>query len=145
VLLLIGWLVIEYLHYKNSASFLRKRNNSQVSEIPITKFTLLGLEGGSDKEWHITGTTSFLIGKATANRDVDIELGDIHHADYVSNEHAILNLSMGYWYIEDLESKHGVGIRRKGAEYSFRLKPYEPYKIDVGDIIYISKIKIAVL
>jgi hypothetical protein len=140
-LLLLGWLVIEYRHYKNSTFIFKRRNNSNDS---ITKLVLLGLEGGSDKEWHTPNATSFLIGKGTANREVDIELGDIHHCDYVSNEHAILNLSMGIWYIEDLGSKHGVGIRRKGAEYSFRLKPFTPYKIDVGDIIYISKIKIAV-
>ena len=141
VILLSIWLFIEYRHRldKNSSTI-----SDQSQEI-VTSFALLNLDGECEKEWHVLGVTAFLVGKETANREVDMELGDTHHSDYISNEHAVINFSSGCWYIEDLDSKHGVGIRKKGAEYAFRLKSSVPYKVEVGDTIYISKVKILVL
>ena len=139
-ILLFAWLFVEY-RFRWSKPLM---THNQPSEI-VTSFALLSLDGEREQEWYAQGVSSFLIGKGSANRDVDIELGDTHHSEYISSEHAVLNFSLGYWYIEDLDSKHGVGVKKKGAEYAFRLKPSIPYKIEVGDTIYISKVKIIVL
>jgi len=50
----------------------------------------------------------------------------------------------GTWYLEDLGSVNGVGLRKKGEEYTLRLKPLTSYKIDEGDAIHISKARILV-
>jgi pSer/pThr/pTyr-binding forkhead associated (FHA) protein len=85
-----------------------------------------------------------LVGKGTAANTVDIELGDTQYCEFVSNEHAVLNHIDGIWYVEDLGSLNGVGLKKRSGEYTLRLKPEVAYKIDEGDIIYISKAKIFV-
>lgn len=122
----------------------RQRARSVKYESSIKRFVLITRDGDKEKEWHCEGMTSLLIGKGTAKREVDIELGDTHYSEYISNEHAVMNYYGGYWYIEDLNSRNGVGIKKKGEEYALRLKPLVSYKIDEGDIIYISKAKILV-
>ena len=101
-------------------------------------------DGGREKEWLCQGVTSFLIGKSTTTSTVDIELGDTHYGEYIAAEHAVLNQMDGIWYIEDLGSVNGVGLRKRGEEYTLRLKPMVSYKVDEGDVIYISKAKILV-
>lgn len=110
----------------------------------IKKFVLITRDGEKEKEWHCEGVKSFLIGKSTINSEVDIDLTDTYYAEYISPNHAVLNYAEGYWYIEDLNSKNGVGIKKRGEEYALRLKPMTSYKIDEGDVIYISKSKLFV-
>lgn len=43
--------------------------------------------------------------------EVDIDLSDVEYASLISKEHAVLNYSSGSWFIEDLESENGVGIK----------------------------------
>ena len=139
VVLIVAWLYFEY--------YLRTKNRKvRVTEdAPIKRFILMSPDGNREKEWHCEGMASFLIGKGMVNKNVDIELGDTHYADYITNEHAVLNCVEGVWYIEDLgNSINGVGIRKRGDEYTLRLKPSVSYKVDEGDIIYISKAKILV-
>jgi hypothetical protein len=130
------WLFFEY----RSKNYDYKEEQEQ----PINKFVLMARDGEHEKEWHCSGATSFLIGKGTPAQDVDIELGDTHYCEYVSDEHAVFNHSGGFWYIEDLGSVNGVGIKKKGEDYALRLKPFVAYKVDEGDVIYISKAKILV-
>ena len=140
LLLIILWLIYELrFHGRNKTH----RTVSYTSE--VSRFVLINTECGREKEWHVSGHRGFLIGKGTLNSQVDIELGDSHYSGYVSNEHAALNFSGGYWYLEDLNSTNGVGIKKAGEEYALRLKPEVLYKIDVGDIIYVSKAKIVVM
>ena len=111
----------------------------------ITRFVLMSENGAREKEWYVSGANGFLIGKGTAGGEVDIELGDTQYSDYVSREHAVLNFVKGFWYIEDLSSKSGVGLKKKGKDFALRLKPEVLYKVDVGDVIYISKVRIMVM
>lgn len=126
--------------------FLKKRQPTQEvykqKESVIRKYVLITRDGETEKEWSCKGVNSFLIGKGTVSHSVDIDLSDTYYAQYVSNEHAVLNFFDGYWYIEDLNSANGVGLKKRGEEYSLRLKPLTSYKVDGGDIIYISKVKI---
>lgn len=110
----------------------------------VKRFILITQNGEQEKEWHCEGVRSFLIGKSTANHTVDMDLSDSYYMDYISPAHAVLNYSQGYWYIEDLNSKNGVGIKKRGEEYALRLKPMTSYKVEQGDIIYISKVKLLV-
>ena len=137
-LVVFAWLWIEYTVRA------RRRQAKPSGDTPIKRLILMSPDGEKEKEWHCEGITSFLIGKGTVNQTVDIELGDTHYNDYISNEHAVLNRIDDTWYIEDLGSLNGVGIRKRGEEYTLRLKPSVAYKMDEGDILYISKAKILV-
>ena len=122
----------------------RRRVISPPDDSSVKRLILMSPDGEREKEWHCEGMTSFLIGKGRIDKNVDIELGDTHFKDYISSEHAVLNQLDGTWYVEDLGSVNGVGIRKKGEEYTLRLKPSVAYKISEGDILYISKAKILV-
>jgi len=111
----------------------------------INRFILLSQEGGHEKEWHVSGEIAFLIGKSTADKEADIDLGDTQFSEYISNEHAVINYSEGCWYIEDIGSLNGVGLRKKSEEHIFRLRACVPYRVDIGDVIYISKAKLLLL
>lgn len=138
--LLIIWAAVEYHGYLTS----KRKPPPVYPPNPISCFALVSQEGGHEKEWHVSGATSFLIGKSTADTDVDIELGDTHYSKYVSNEHAVINFAAGCWYVEDTDSENGVGLRRRNEEVVYRLKPGKPYEICIGDVIHISKAKILV-
>lgn len=138
VLISLIWFLFEH---NKGKTYVQKQ---PVVETKIKRFILITRDGEREMEWHCEGVSSFLIGKSTAKQEVDIDLSEIHFCEYISNEHAILNYSNGYWYIEDLNSFNGVGIKKKGEEYALRLKPAVSYKIDEGDIIYISKAKLLV-
>ena len=139
IILTIIWLFLEY-HIR-----IKKRRVRTVEDAPVRRFVLMSEGGAREKEWHCEGMTSFLIGKGTVSRNVDIELGDTHYAEYIANEHAVLNRIDGIWYMEDLgTSINGAGIRKRGEEYALRLRPNVSYKVDEGDVLYISKVKILV-
>ena len=132
ILLAAAWLMFSF----------SKRGPAPPEESPIKKLVLITRDGEREKEWSCEGLVSLLIGKGTVSGEVDVELGDTHYCEYITNEHAVINYSDGFWYIEDLNSANGVGIKKKGEEYALRLKPMTPYKIEEGDLIYISKAKL---
>lgn len=134
VLVLLLWFYYERKNTKNTGNTLYESN--------IKKFVLITRDGEKAKEWYCEGATSFLIGKSSVDKEVDIDLSDSYYIDYISPAHAVLNYAQGYWYIEDLDSKNGVGIKKRGEEYALRLKPMTSYKVEEGDIIYISKVKL---
>ena len=134
VLVIVLWLFFELR---------RPKRNNFITE-KINSFVLISPDGEKEKEWHSGSAKSFLIGRGTVLNPVDIELGDSQYGELIANEHAVLNFMDHTWYLEDLESLNGVGLRKKGEEYTLRLKPLTSYKIDEGDTIYISKAKIMV-
>jgi len=137
----IIWMLVEYAMRFGNRKI--KKTNTEPAAI-IKRLILMNPDGEREKEWHCEGVSSFLIGKGTTINSVDIELGDTQYSEYISNEHAVLNHMQGTWYLEDLGSMNGVGLKKRGEEYTLRLKPGVAYKIDEGDIIYISKAKILV-
>ncbi|HYH05266.1 MAG TPA: FHA domain-containing protein, partial [Bacillota bacterium] len=62
----------------------------------------------------------------------------------VSKQHAVLNFSGESWYIEDLGSTNGSGIKRITDNKRFRLEQGKPYRLSAGDLIYIANIQILV-
>lgn len=139
VLLVVAiWFLFEYENRKARVKVVPQK----IQKSGINKIVLITRDGEREQEWDCNGTTSFLIGKSTTLKEADIDLTGIMFSEYVSNEHAVLNCSDGYWYIEDLGSLNGVGLKKKDEEYALKLKPLTSYKLDEGDIIYISKIKL---
>ena len=87
----------------------------------ISKLVLVGENGKNIKTWNIEGKVSLLIGRNTKNNEVDIDLSNVEYSELISRQHAILNYADGRWYIEDVGSAHGTGLKRINEE-KFRLE-----------------------
>jgi hypothetical protein len=101
-------------------------------------------EGRNVKVWDVAAKTALLIGKSGPDNEADIDLGESEYAVLVSKQHAVLNFSSDSWYIEDIGSTNGSGLKRSGANEKVLLEPGKPYPITSGDIIYIANTKILV-
>ncbi|MBG9795987.1 hypothetical protein ABD76_27520 [Paenibacillus dendritiformis] len=122
----------------------RSRMKRRQDGAAIAKLVLLDEEGESVKEWYIHGETSLLIGKSSAQSEVDIDLSDSEYASLISKHHAVLNYASGSWYLEDLDSRNGVGIQPAGRRTAERLEEDGPHRIESGDIICIANTRIVV-
>lgn len=105
---------------------------------------LMGDDGKSIKTWNIKGKTSLLIGKGSNNNEVDVDLSDTEFGSLVSRQHAVLNMMNDDWYIEDIESVNGCGLKKANETSSVRMEKSRPYKLESGDIIYIAKTKLLI-
>ncbi|HEY8464379.1 MAG TPA: FHA domain-containing protein [Bacillota bacterium] len=110
----------------------------------IRKLILKDDDGRNVKVWNIENKTALLVGKKSRDNDVDIDLSDTQYAALVSKQHAVLNFSGNCWYIEDLGSTNGSGIKRFKDKTRFKLEQGKPYRLNIGDLIYIANIKILV-
>ncbi|ATP40162.1 hypothetical protein CSE16_08925 [Solibacillus sp. R5-41] len=110
----------------------------------IKKLVLLSQDGEIAREWDIQGKTSLLIGKSTTNQEVDINLSGTEYESLISNEHAVLNCVSEAWYLEDIDSVNGVGIKKADKRIKNRLRHESPYRINNGDTIYIANTRILV-
>lgn len=108
----------------------------------IQRLILINGDGERDKEWVVAEGTSLLIGKNAPGHYVDIDLSGNRYEAFVAKSHAILNRIGAEWYVEDLDTVNGVGIKKSGTDYNYRIQPNRPYKIDIGDIIYIAKLRL---
>lgn len=101
-------------------------------------------DGRNVKSWDLENQTALLIGKNASGNYVDIDLSDAQFASMVSKQHAVLNFSNNAWYVEDLGSTNGTGLKRVKDKKRFKLEQGKPYKLDIGDLIYIANIQILV-
>ncbi|GGG82801.1 FHA domain-containing protein [Paenibacillus radicis (ex Gao et al. 2016)] len=123
---------------------LSKRNGMKRKTEPIAKLVLLDEEGERMKEWYINGETSLLIGKSSGRSEVDIDLSDAEYASIISPQHAVLNYAQGAWYVEDLDSRNGVGLRKFNRSAVTRLDNEQPYRLDAGDLLLIANTRLLV-
>jgi hypothetical protein len=110
----------------------------------IKKLILTDDEGRNVKAWDVGTKTALLIGKSAKDNEVDIDLAESEYAVLVSKQHAVLNFSFGSWYIEDIGSTNGSGLKRSDASARVLLEPGKPYPMNSGDTIYIANTKILV-
>lgn len=110
----------------------------------ITKLILKGEDGKNLKVWDAGNKTSFVIGKGSTEAEVDIDLSDVEYSSLISKQHAVLNYSGESWYVEDIGSTNGSGIKRSNERSRLRLEVDKPYPIHSGDTIYIANTKILV-
>jgi pSer/pThr/pTyr-binding forkhead associated (FHA) protein len=69
----------------------------------------------------------------------------VEYASLISKQHAVLNHASGIWYLEDLDSRNGVGIKKQGTGGTKQLLENEnPHKVDSGDMIYIANTRLLV-
>jgi hypothetical protein len=110
----------------------------------ISKISLIDKNGEPVSSWELYGKISLIIGKDIGENFVDIDLSQSPYAAMVDVEHAILNYSHGNWYVEDLDSKNGISIKKVGRKKPYKLSSTEPCKLDFGDIIFIGNCQLLV-
>lgn len=91
------------------------------------------------KEWYVADEEGLLIGKNFQNQYVDLDLSEAEYAVLISRSHAALNCVNGRWYLEDLGSRNGTGIKPYQSEKVKRLQAEEITQVHPGDRIYIAK------
>jgi hypothetical protein len=101
-------------------------------------------DGRNVKVWNVEAKTAVLIGKKTRDNYVDVDLSGTDYAALVSQEHAVLNYSNDCWYIEDLGSTNGSGVHRPKDNSKVKLETGKPFKLCIGDVIYIANQKILI-
>ena len=104
----------------------------------VSKISLLNKYGKPVNSWELYGKTSAVIGKDIGENHVDINLSKSPYASMVDVEHAVLNYADGNWYIEDLDSRNGISIKKFGQDKVYKLSSQQPCKLDFGDIIFVG-------
>jgi hypothetical protein len=110
----------------------------------IVKLVLIDEEGESIKEWYIEGETSLLIGKTTSRSEADIDLAGTDYASLISVEHAVLNRVNSDWFVEDVDSGNGTGLRSANESVTNKLESGEPHRIYTGDLLYIANTRLLI-
>ncbi|TKI53809.1 FHA domain-containing protein [Lysinibacillus mangiferihumi] len=110
----------------------------------ISKLVLLNERGAEIDEWELGNQVSLLIGKSSAECKADIDLSGTEYESLVNYEHAVLNCVAGIWYLEDIDSVNGVGLKKANKRVKKRLKHEIPYSLGNGDTIYIANTRILV-
>lgn len=109
----------------------------------VSMLILISEDGRSLRTWNIRGKVSFLIGRNTKDNEVDIDLSEAEYSELVSRQHAVLNFAEGRWYLEDVGSSYGTGLKKVDEE-KFKLDSERLYEINSGDTLYIANTKIMV-
>lgn len=110
----------------------------------IDRIILLNKNGGTVSTWELYGKTSVVIGKDIGENHVDIDLSKNPYAAMIDVEHAVLNYAEGNWYVEDLDSRNGVSIKKLGQKKSYKLSSTQPCKLDYGDVIFVGMCQLKV-
>lgn len=123
---------------------IKKLNKNEVEYQTIKKLTLKNEEGEILEQWDLKDKTALLLGKKEKANDVDVDLSASTYSSLISREHAVLNNAENKWYFEDLDSLNGSGIRRRHNNKKFKVTPGQPYKLNVGDTLYIANTKLKI-
>lgn len=141
---IIGTVMVILAIIFGSIKYETRVTKNDVTITDIQKLVLLNDRGVEIEEWVIDDQSSLLIGKSSTDNKVDIDLSGTEYESLINYEHAVLNCVSGVWYIEDIDSVNGVGIKKAHKRVKNRLKHESPYPIGNGDTIYIANTRILV-
>jgi hypothetical protein len=126
-------LILLYMVYLTVYVLLYEKRKSGISQI-----ILKGEDGRNIQVWDLQNQSALLIGKKTRENDVDIDLSVADYASLISKEHAVLNYAGDHWFIEDIGSTNGSGIKRRDENSKEKIQVGKPYQLNTGDIVYIA-------
>ena len=111
-------------------------DKTEIRKNNFTHLILKNVSGYDIRTWAVGKANSLLIGKTTRMR-VDIDLTTTAYSSLISKNHAILNRTDNGWYLEDLGSRNGTGLKRYADNRKIKVGN-APVKVQSGDIIYIA-------
>ena len=130
------WGIVICLAAVHIVEFLKKRVR--------IKAVVLDGQGGIRDEYELGKQRELLIGKSTPANLVNIDFSDSAYAGSIQEEHASLIRYGSCWYICAKAENGMVGLRQKGGDTVYKLRRNIPYRIQCGDMIYISYEKIII-
>lgn len=139
---IIGTMIVIFALVYGLIKYEAKETIYEFTDTNIRKIVLLNERGAEIEEWLLEGKTSLLIGKSSTEQEVDINLNGTEYESLINYEHAVLNCVSGMWYIEDIDSVNGVGVKKAHKRVKSSLKQESPYRLNSGDIIYIANTRI---
>ena len=104
----------------------------------ITEIVLLSEEDTELMTWDMYGKIAMIIGRDVKENQVDIDLGRSTYASMVDIEHAVLNYSVGNWYVEDLGSTNGISVKKAEDGRVYKLSADTPCRMERGDCLYVG-------
>ncbi|WP_336635237.1 FHA domain-containing protein [Lysinibacillus fusiformis] len=140
----IGTVIVILAIIYGSLKYEAKAITQTMTNKDISKLVLLNESGMEVDEWELGDQISLLIGKSSAEYKADIDLSGTEYESLVNYEHAVLNCVAGIWYVEDIDSVNGVGLKKAHKRVKNRLKQEIPYPLGNGDTIYIANTRILV-
>ncbi len=111
-------------------------DKTEIQRNNITHLILKNESGYDIRTWAIGKQNSLIIGKTSRIR-VDVDLTTTAYSALISKQHAILNRTDNGWYLEDLGSRNGTGLKRYSDNRKIKIGN-APIKVQSGDIIYIA-------
>lgn len=141
---IIGIIIVVLASLYGIFNFEAKETMSVNENTKINKLVLINNKGIEIDEWLIDDQTSMLIGKSSTDKNVDIDLSGIEYEALINYEHAVLNNVLGMWYIEDIDSVNGIGLKKAHKFKKMKLKYETPYRLGKGDTIYIANTRLLV-
>ncbi len=130
------WGIVIGLSAVHIAEYLKKRVRIRA--------VVLDSQGGIRDEYELGKQRELLIGKSTPANLVNIDFSASAYAGSIEEEHASLIRYGPYWYVCARAGNGMVGLRQKGGDTVYKLRRDIPYRIQCGDIIYISYEKIII-
>lgn len=93
-------------------------------------------------EYTLGRQTELLIGKSTPANMVHIDFSDSAYSGSIEEDHASFKRYGADWYICSKAGNGMVGLKQKGDDTVYKLRKDIPYRVQCGDVIYISYEKI---
>ncbi len=104
----------------------------------LTRLSLINEDGKIIRSWELFDRIALVIGRDVGENHVDVDLHEAAYASLIEIEHAVLNFSGGYWYIEDLGSKNGVRVKKAVDGKIYQMAADQPCRLDAGDILILG-------
>lgn len=122
----------------------KKYGRAQSIDNRIRELILLDEQEKPLKAWDLAGRVSVLIGRDNEDEPVDVNLEECEYSSLIDEQHAVLNYCMDAWYIEDLNSKNGIRIRKVDDGLYYRVMTNRPCRLVPGDLILIANTKLLI-
>ena len=134
----VVFLILGFVH-RDKKLVIESETSEQPSYSGPRQLVLINEDGSELTSWDLFGRTSLVIGRDVGENQVDINLADATYAGFIEIEHAVLNYAGEHWYIEDLHSKNGVRVQKRGDSRQYKLASAKPCIVGVGDTVYIAQ------
>lgn len=122
----------------------KKYGMTDVPDDAIRELILLDENEKPVKSWDLAGKVSLLIGRDNPEEPVDVDLEECEYSALIDEQHAVLNYCMDAWYVEDLNSRNGIRIRKVDDGLCYRVMKNRPCRLMPGDLLFIANTKLLV-
>lgn len=122
----------------------RKYEACDERDCAIHELILLDENEKPVKSWDLAGKVAMLIGRDNTEEPVDVDLEECEYSALIDYQHAVLNYCMDSWYVEDLNSRNGIRIRKVDDGVCYKVMKNRPCRLMPGDMIYIAKTKLLI-